>query len=456
MTEKHFRLLAVDDSVGTLEVIRRNLNQAGYEVLTCASVQEAVAVMDQTPVDLVITDYKMPRHNGIDLIKHVRENHCQTAIIMVTGYASIDGAVEAIKEGAEEYLAKPFTDTELLTAVRQVLDKLALRRRAQFDAEPAIKHGIVGNSPAMQQVFNLIAKAADMTANVLISGDSGTGKELVARAIHYGGPRSTAPFVPVNCTAIPDSLLESELFGHVQGAFTGAKSAREGFFQIASGGTIFLDEIGDASLNLQGKLLRVIQNKEIFMVGSSQVRKVDTRIIAATHKDLFALVRKGLFREDLFYRLNVIDIHVPALRERRHDVPPLLSYFVSLFCREMGRTPPAFSDRALQALMNYAWPGNIRELENLIQRLLVTVDGDCIHTGDLPEAMRFTIAPASHADRSLAEVEADHILNVLAQAGDNKTRAAEILGIDRKTLRDKLKKIGGCRDISKFDPDAIY
>lgn len=436
-----FQLLAVDDNIGALEVIQRNLKRAGYNVLTCTDVQEAVSILKEIPVDLVITDYKMPGHSGIDLIKHVRENHSDIAIIMVTGYASIDGAVEAIKEGAEEYLAKPFTDSELLTAVQQVMDKLILRRIVSHANEPARPCGIVGNSTAMQQVFKLIAKAADMNANVLISGESGTGKELVARAIHYGGPRSAAPFVPVNCTAIPESLLESELFGHVKGAFTGAKSNREGFFQIADGGTIFLDEIGDASLNLQGKLLRVIENKEIFMVGSSRVRKVDTRIIAATHKDLPALMKKKLFREDLFYRLNVIDIHIPALRERRQDVPLLLNYFLSIFCREMERQPPTFSDRALEALIHYEWPGNIRELENLTQRLLVTVDGDIIEAGDLPDAMRFCIAYDSPANRPLAEIEAEHILNVLTQTDGNKTRAAEILGIDRKTLREKLKKI---------------
>ena len=437
-----FQLLAVDDSPGTLEVLQRNLERTGYAVRTCTSVQEALDILQGIPVDLVITDYKMPRHSGIDLIKHVRENHADTAIIMITGFASIDGAVEAIKEGAEDYLAKPFTDTELLTAVKQVLEKLVLRRNVAPQSEPARSHGIVGNSAAMQQVFKWIAKAADMNANVLISGESGTGKELVARAIHYGGPRSMAPFVPVNCTAIPESLLESELFGHVKGAFTGAKNSREGFFQIAEGGTIFLDEIGDASLSLQGKLLRVIQNKEIFMVGSSRVRKVNARIITATHKDLPALVKKGLFREDLFYRLNVIDIHIPALRERREDVPPLLSYFTAMFATEMDREPPTFSDRALNALMNYPWPGNIRELENLIQRLLVTVDGDMINIGDLPDTMRFCINREEPTGQTLADVEARHIQTVLKLTANNKTRAADILGIDRKTLRTKLKKIG--------------
>lgn len=441
MDIQEIKLLAVDDNANTLEVIQRILRTAGYDVKTCQSAVEAVSALNRAPIDLIITDYKMPKYSGMDLIQYIHDNHKDAAVIMVTGYATIDGAVEAVKKGAEAYLAKPFTDQELLAAVEQALEKLERRRNVQTDTEPKSAYGIVGTSPGMQQVFKLIAKAAGMNTNVLISGESGTGKELVARAIHYGGPRSAAPFVPVNCTAIPDSLLESELFGHVKGAFTGANSSREGFFQIADNGTIFLDEIGDASLNLQGKLLRVIQSKEIFMVGSSQVRKVDARIIAATHKDLPSLIQKGLFREDLYYRLNIIDIPIPPLRERKEDVPALVNHFVSHYCHDMDRQSPAFSDNALDALMNYGWPGNIRELENLLQRLLVIVDDDHIDVGDLPDAMRYTINTALAGSRSLSDVEAEHILNVLDGVEGNKTKAAEILGIDRKTLRGKLKKI---------------
>ena len=441
MKIQNIKLLAVDDNPNTLEVIQRILQNAGYDVKTCQSAVEAVSALSRVPIDLVITDYKMPKHSGMELIQYIHENHRDAAVIMVTGYATIDGAVEAVKKGAEAYLAKPFTEQELLTAVGQALEKLERRRSVQTDSEPITSHGIVGNSPGMQQVFKMIAKAAALSANVLISGESGTGKELVARAIHYEGPRSAAPFVPVNCTAIPDSLLESELFGHVKGAFTGANVSREGFFQVAHNGTIFLDEIGDASLNLQGKMLRTIQSKEIFMVGSSQVRKVDTRIIAATHKDLPSLVHKKLFREDLYYRLNIIDIPIPPLRERKEDVPALVNHFVSHFCRDMDRKQPAFTDSALNALMNYGWPGNIRELENLLQRLLVIIDDDRIDVGDLPEAMRYNISTSHTGSRSLSEVETEHILNVLAGVEGNKTKAAEILGIDRKTLREKVKKI---------------
>ncbi len=436
-----FMMLAVDDNLNTLEIIKRNLENAGYKVITRNSVQSAVEVLKDQRIDLVITDLKMPKHSGLDLVRHVSENYSDVGIIMVTGYPSIDGAVEAVKKGVEEFLAKPFTDEELLSAVQGVLEKLTLRRKAQTIIEPEVPYGIVGSSEPMQNVFKSIAKAASMTANVLISGESGTGKELVARAIHYSSSRSSAPFVPVNCTAIPENLLESELFGHVKGAFTGANMSRTGFFQIADGGTVLLDEIGDASQNLQAKLLRVIQNKEIFKVGSSQVVKVDARIVAATHKDLQSLVNKGYFREDLYYRLNIIDIPIPPLRERRQDVPLLIHSFVSDFCQEMGRRPITFSDRALKALKNYSWPGNVRELENLIHKLAVIVDQDIVDIADLPGPMRFSISQETGINRSLAQVEVEHIMNVLASVDGNKTSAAKILKIDRKTLRQKIKKI---------------
>jgi DNA-binding NtrC family response regulator len=317
---------------------------------------------------------------------------------------------------------------------------LDIRHKAQSGIELDHPHGIVGLSRPMQNVFKLITKASMVAANVLISGESGTGKELVARAIHYGSTRSTAPFVPVNCTAIPEGLLESELFGHVKGAFTGANVTRTGFFQIADGGTIFLDEIGDASQKLQTKLLRVIQNKEINRVGSNEVIKVDTRVVAATHKDLKDLVKKNLFREDLFYRLSVFDITIPPLRDRHEDIPSLISHFVSDYCQEMGRAPITFSDRAVEALTKYSWPGNVRELENLIQKLVVILDKDIADIVDLPKSMRFSISRNKGLDRSLAQVETEHITNVLASVDGNKTKAAKILGIDRKTLREKIKK----------------
>lgn len=435
-------ILAVDDSEATLEVISRNLSAAGYQVYTCGSVEEAAGYLDEITFDLVITDFKMPRSSGLDLIKYVRENFRDTEVIMITGYPSITGAVEAIRDGAGEYLAKPFTNEELLSVVQRMLEKQTRRRLAQAEPQNLESYGIIGNSSEMQAVFGLIRKASASSANVFISGESGTGKELVARAVHYNSDRRASAFVPVNCSAIPDTLLESELFGHVKGAFTGAKDSRAGFFEIANGGTIFLDEIGDASLNLQAKLLRVMQSKEFCMVGSSRTRTVDTRIIAATHKNLKQLVEQGLFREDLFYRIHVIEIPLPPLSERGADILTLAKHFLQKFSVDMNKVPPTLSDEAVNALSQYSWPGNVRELENIIQRLVVINDDPVINVADLPESMRFTISRDRFGDKTLAEVEAEHIRHVLVRTGDNKTRAAEILGIDRKTLREKLKRIG--------------
>jgi len=440
------KILVVDDSPPTLEVIQRNLEAAGYEVFTAPNVELAIAFLEQNSVDLVITDIKMPKISGLDLLKYVKENVKGTEIMIITGYPSITGAVEAVKDGAEDYLVKPFTDEELLSAVSKMLEKQANRRAVE--AKPMLgSHNIIGNSPGMRHVYRLIEKAAATKVNVLISGKSGTGKELVARAIHYSSKTSSGPFVTVNCTAIPDSLLESELFGHVKGAFTGAQASRAGFFQIADGGTLFLDEIGDASQSMQGKLLRAIQNKEIFMVGSSRVQKINTRIITATNTDLNRLVQKQFFREDLYFRLNVIEISLPPLHERGEDIILLAQLFKDKISKDMNRPAPQFSDKVLQVFKNYRWQGNVRELENLIKRLVVLADGDFIDVTDLPEQMRFNINWRKGLNRPLAEVEAEHILNVLNSVKGNKTRASEILRIDRKTLREKIRRANLPTDI---------
>jgi two-component system response regulator HydG len=437
------RLLVVDDAVHTLEVLQRNLTSKGYLVFTAKSVDEAIRILETTTVDLVITDLKMPKVSGIDLIRHVRENFKDTEVMMITGYPSIQGAVKAIKTGAEEYLTKPFTDEELFSAVRRTLDKLYMRRIAEtrLHQMPKASYGLIGESEALREVFNAIAKTASTSATVLITGESGTGKELVARSIHYSSSRASAPFVPVNCGGIPEGLLESELFGHVKGAFTGAIESRAGFFQTADGGTIFLDEISDTSLSMQTKLLRVLQDKEVYMVGASRSRKVDVRIIAATNKDLSSLVKKGIFREDLFFRLNVITIVIPPLRERGDDILLLAHHFVTKYAQEFSKPALRFSDNALQVLRNYYWPGNVRELENVIQRLVVMTDGDLIEVSDLPSLMRFSSLRETGLNRTLAEVEAEYIRNVLTSVNGNKTKAAQILGIDRKTLREKIQKL---------------
>lgn len=439
--EETARILMVDDAPDTLEVVQRNLQARGYLVYTASAVDEAIRILEQTPVELVITDCKMPKVSGLELVKHVRENYAGTEVVMITGYPSIGGAVDAVKMGAEDYLSKPFTDEELYAAVERALNNLRVRRTVQAPQyrTPQAPFGIIGESPAMQRVFSAISKAAPTAVTVLITGESGTGKELVARAIHYGSPRASSPFVPVNCAAIPEPLIESELFGYVKGAFTGAAGTRAGFFQTADGGTIFLDEISATSQSMQVRLLRILQEHEVCMVGSTRSQPVDIRVVAATNKDLSTLIRKELFREDLYFRLNVITIDLPPLRERGDDVLLLIRHFAGRFAAELGKPVPSFSDRALRVLQRYRWPGNVRELENVVQRLVVMADGNSVDVPDLPSLMRFSALEKGGFDRPLAEVESEYIRNVLASVDGNRTRAAEILGIDRKTLREKLK-----------------
>lgn len=434
-------VLIVDDSAPTVEVIQRQLGSAGYQTFTASGVSEAIDVLEKVHIDLVITDLKMPRAGGLELIHHVRENFRDTQTLMITGYPSISTAVEAVKGGAQDYLAKPFTEVELLDAVNRALEALRLRTEGETppDEDLPSPSGLIGQSEAMLAVRHMIRKAARSTATVLITGESGTGKELVARDIHYCSPRAAAPFVPVNCGGIPETLLESELFGHMKGAFTGAVHTRAGFFQTADGGTIFLDEISETTPAMQVKLLRALNDREVYMVGASRSQKVDVRIVAATNKYLLDLVGKNLFREDLFFRLNVIPIRIPPLRERGDDILALIHHFAAVYAAEAGRDAPHFSDRALASLRAYHWPGNVRELQNVVQRLVVMSERDGIDVTDLPELMRFSALRGTGLHRTLAEVEAEHIRLVLDSVAGNKTRAAGILGIDRKTLREKLK-----------------
>jgi two-component system response regulator HydG len=439
------RILVVDDSLPTLEVIRRNLEAQGHTVTTVTDVPAAVDALSAQAVDLVITDLKMPRVSGLDLVRHVRENHPDTEVMMITGYATVEGAVEAMKSGAEEYLTKPFTDDELCRAVDHLLDRLALRRNGKAgsgrQAASSPRAGsILGESHAIRRAVGLARRAAQTDATILVTGESGTGKELLARTIHYESPRSTAPFVPVNCGAVPETLLESELFGHVKGAFTGADTSRAGFFQTADDGTVFLDEIGETTPNMQVKLLRVLQEREVTMVGSNKPRPVNVRVIAATNKDLARLIQTGAFREDLYYRINVIEVRMPPLRERGDDVLVLAHHFARKYGASVGATAPEFTPEALAHLRRYPWPGNVRELENVVQRMVVMSEDGTLDVPDLPAPMRFQAGRGGDGPdlRSLAEVEAGHIRQVLAAVGSNRTRAAKILGIDRKTLRKKI------------------
>lgn len=436
------RVLVVDDSAESIELIKRNLESIGYHVTSANSVRSALALLGTIEVDVVITDLKMPEENGFELVRHVSENYKGVGILVITGFPSIEGAIESIRIGAEEYLVKSFTDKELFAAVQRVLDKTRRHQRKVPVDSSHEDYGIIGESDQMQKVYHAIKKVKSTDATVLITGESGTGKELVARAIHYGGRTSKAPFVPVNCGGIPDTLLESELFGHVKGAFTGATETRAGFFQTADGGTIFLDEISNTSLAMQAKLLRVLQEKEFYMVGSKKSHKVNVRVVAATNVDLMQLVRQGLFREDLYYRLNIISIELPPLRERGDDVFLLLNFFLTKYVRELGRKPMKFTSKALKALKEYGWPGNVRELQNIIHRAVIMADDTSIDVPDLPETFRFSAMRSRGLDRKLEEVEREYILDVYAANERNLSRTANKLGIDRKTLRDRLRKYG--------------
>lgn len=399
----------------------------------------ALEILADGGIDLVLTDYKMPKITGLELIKHLHSHYPQIPVIMITGYPSIEGAVEAVKVGAEEYLSKPFTDEELFKAIDAAVEKLKLRQSSNPDS-PNNPYGLIGNSEQMQELHRKIHKCTTNNATVLIQGESGTGKELVARAIHYHSRNCKSPFVPVNCGAIPENLLEAELFGYMKGSFTGANETRAGYFLTADGGSIFLDEISETSLTMQVKLLRILQDKQVNMIGSKTPRKVNVRVIAATNKDLPLLVKQGGFREDLFFRLNVLPIHIPPLREHPEDIPLLISHFLNKYANENNLQAPCLSDEALQTMVGYAWPGNVRELENLIYRLVILYEGQQIVASCLPEHMKFTLSQTKNLCRSLAEVELEYIKAVLASVNDNKSLAASILGIDRKTLYSKLKE----------------
>jgi two-component system, NtrC family, response regulator HydG len=435
---QHGSILVVDDSEETVELIKRNLESVGFNIYTASNVQSAIRSLEARSFDLVITDLKMPDGSGLEIVRHTSENYKNLGILVITGFPSIQGAVESIRIGAEEYLVKPFTDKELFESVDRVLSRQP-RKKAKSVAAAVPDFGIIGESEKMVNVFKAIAKAKTTNATVLISGESGTGKELVARALHYGGQSSNTPFVPVNCGGIPDALLESELFGYVKGAFTGATETRAGFFQTAEGGTIFLDEIGNTSLAMQAKLLRVLQEKEFYMVGSKRQQKVNVRIVAATNVNLVQLVKSGKFREDLYYRLNIITIDLPALRERDQDVDLLTDFFISKYATEMKKTV-RLSAKARQAFHRYAWPGNVRELQNLLHRLVIFAEGEVIDVPDLPETFRFSAFRTKGGNRTLAEVEREYILQALSLHQHNISRTAETLGIDRKTLREKIKR----------------
>ncbi len=433
-------ILLVDDDVDILELLQRHLKSLDYHTYKAVSVKEALHILKDTFIDLLITDIQMPEVDGLKLIKFADEHYPKMPKLVITGYPSVDGALEVIKLGATDYLTKPFTKEELKLAVQKSLGSGVKKERERSLGE--IHHrpyaDMIGESDAFLQITEIIDRVKDNKATVLVKGESGTGKELVARAVHYTGRFARAPFVAVNCGAIPENLLEAELFGNVKGAFTDAHETRNGFFQAAEGGTLFLDEIGAASMAVQTKLLRALQEKEIMKVGSRKVEKIDVRIIAATNSNLWDEIQNKNFREDLYYRLTVVEITVPPLRERRPDIPLLVDRFLQKYGVEYKDRLLRISPDALRILQRYHWPGNIRELENTVQRAIIMCDGT-IGVENLPDNLKFQIDFPHSQYAPLREMQKEYIKRVLIHTQGNKTKAAEILQIDRKTLRDHLK-----------------
>ncbi|MBK6951252.1 MAG: sigma-54-dependent Fis family transcriptional regulator [Crocinitomicaceae bacterium] len=432
-------VLLVDDSHDMLELLRRNMTDMGFNAFAASTVVDAIDVLENTEIDLVVTDLNMPHIGGMQLVKYMSQHFSQIPVLVITGFPDVRNAVEVMKLGAMEYLIKPFTHDELQASIEKVLGEIKVPQQKSGEIIESF-HGIIGRSEPMQKLYHAIDKTKNNRATVLITGESGTGKEMVARAIHYNSAFSASPFVPVNCGAIPDQLLESELFGHMKGAFTGATISRAGFFQAAQGGTLFLDEISNASLTIQAKLLRVIQDKEITMLGATKSQKIDVRLISASNAMLDEQIKNGTFREDLFYRLNVITIHIPPLRDRKEDIPLLIDYFTNRYCKEYDKKPLKISKQIRGILTAYTWPGNVRELENFINRMVLMSDMQ-MNVDDIPVHMKMSSPKVIKDDltMTLAEAEKNYIIKVLESCGNNKTKAAEILGIDSKTLREKLK-----------------
>jgi DNA-binding NtrC family response regulator len=443
------RILVVDDEANARAALAEILRQEGFNVETAADGFKALARMEEFGPDVVLTDLKMPGMDGVELLRKVRDAESEVPVVLMTAFGAVETAVSAMREGAADYLTKPLNTDELLVVLERALERRRLRKetatlRSQL-AERYKFENIVGSSPEMQQVFKSIAQVAPSRATVLLTGESGTGKELVAAAIHHRSPRSNGPFVKLHCAALAESLLESELFGHERGAYTGADRRREGRFEQADGGSLFLDEIGEISPSTQVKLLRVLQEREFERVGSNQTLRVDVRVIAATNKDLKMLVDAGRFREDLFYRLNVINIRLPSLHERNSDIPALAMHFLRRYSEENNKTVDRIGDAALAQLVRHDWPGNVRELENVIERAVVLADGPTIEPLHLPPEIAATtkssgvpVIPGS----SMADIERHAILKTLEAMGGSTSKAADVLGISVRKIQYKLQEYG--------------
>ncbi|NOY91594.1 MAG: sigma-54-dependent Fis family transcriptional regulator [Deltaproteobacteria bacterium] len=462
------QVLLADDEPNLRRVLTAQLERDGYDVFPVADGRQAVEAFDEHHFDLVISDLRMPGLGGMAVLAHVREQASPPPVILITAHGTVDNAVEALKQGAFDYVTKPFDRTELRNVVAKAVRAGSLAKSsASATSSEHGRHGIIGRSKAIQEVFDILDKVADTPSTVLITGESGTGKELVARALHAGSGRKEQPFIAVNCAAIPAALLESELFGYEKGAFTGAATTKPGRFELADKGTLFLDEIAEIPVSMQVKLLRALQEQKFDRVGGVSTLEVDVRVVAATNRDLRAEIAEGRFREDLYYRLNVVQVRLPALHERVEDLPLLLNHFVQYHAERLGREIVGFTDAALELLRPYAWPGNIRELENVVERCMLFCDGDRIDVTHLPpelrEASAQKLAQASNVDvqaervtaaaddgaglkeavrEATSRLERELIVRALEKTGGNVTHAARLLKISRKSLQTKMKELG--------------
>ena len=447
MTDKA-RVLIIDDEETILDSCTQVLEKAGYTVKGARDGEEGLNAFNTETYHVVLLDLKLPGSNGIEVLRHIKTENPETPVIIMTGYASVESAVEAMKLGAFDYMAKPFSPKELRVNIgkalnnrKVLLENLYLRKELEAKSEFDL---VIGKSEAMQAVLDMVKRVSPSESTVLITGDSGTGKEMLAREIHKHSLRREGPFVVVDCGALVETLFESELFGHTRGSFTGAYETKHGRFEVAHGGTIFLDEISNISLNIQAKLLRAIQEKEVTRVGSSKPIKIDVRIIAATHENLAEAVKEGKFREDLFYRLSVVPIQLPPLRDRKEDIPLLIDHFLRKYNKRSKKNIEGIDPKAVKPLMEYNWPGNIRELENTIERAVVLVRNDKIGLEDLIYhgigASSTILEPIGGKYKSLDQIEEEYIRIVFFSQHGNKSQTARILGIDRKTLLSKLKR----------------
>lgn len=441
------RLLILEDETTLRESLKRVFVRDGYEVETASSAEEALSHLEQGPWDVILSDILLPGINGIEFLQEVKKRFPDEIVIIMTAYASIETAVGALRAGAHDYILKPIIHEEIKRIVRSALnvrflrtENLRLKRQIEknYDFD-----NLIGESLEIRAVMNEVKKIADSRSNILILGETGTGKELVSRAVHYNSSRRNKPFIPINCSAIPDNLLESELFGYVKGAFTGAVGSKRGLFEEADGGTVFLDEIADLNPNLQAKLLRVIDDHEIRPLGATQSRKVDIRIVAATNKDIVAAVKEGLCREDLYYRLNVVTLTLPPLRDRKEDIPLLTHFFLTKYSQEIGKPVKKILDACQKIMLEYPWPGNVRELRNIIERAVLIADRDTILPEHLPDSLRGSrtfISEALDETLSIENYTKEFILR--HQTGLGEQHLADKLGITRKSLWEKRKKWG--------------